>query len=84
MGAGRGAAGHLAAVSWGRSALGLGETLGRHALRSLPMEWRSSHIRHRAGVSEPPASPVGVASAGFSCIIPFRDAPPAQDSPVIS
>lgn len=33
---------------------------------------------------EPPASPAGVALAGFSCIIPFRDVPPTQDSAVIS
>ena len=59
------------------------EALGRHALRSLPTERRSFHTRHGAGVSEPPASPAGVASAGFSCIIPFREGPPTQDSPVI-
>lgn len=36
------------------------ETLGRHALRSLPTERRSFHTWHRAGDSEPPASPAGV------------------------
>ena len=68
--------GQICTWAWGN--------LGKACSAIITHEWRSSHIPHRAGVSEPPASPAGVASAGFSCIIPFRDAPPAQDSPVIS